>query len=204
MNQRFAAEIWTEEKSCCRDRRVSEDRRRGKDAKKTHKSVQSCAHTADMHKHTWNHRALIRIETPFKVDSSGLSVDVENYCSDLTTTCTIKTPACGLSAGIFIPCGNRPYKHTDMQTELQAEGNIFIRKHVQRACMRACFWTCFVSAPVPPKHENKQTINTDFGSIFRQIKALLLWSRMRSWYLACRQNMKTHAACETKTHATWV
>lgn len=107
--------------------------------KKTHKSVQSCTHTANMHKHTWNHRALIHIETPFKVDSSGLSVDVENYCSDLTTTCTIKTPACGLGAGIFIPCGNRPYKHTDMQTELQAARNIFIRKHVQRACMPACF-----------------------------------------------------------------
>lgn len=172
--------------------------------KKHTKVCKAAAHTANMHKHTRNHRALIHIETPFKVDSSGLSVDVENYCSDLTTTCTIKTPACGLGAGIFIPCGNRPYKHTDMQTELQAARNIFIRKHVQCACLPACFWMRFVSAPVPPKHENKQTINTDFGSIFRQIKTLLLWSHMRSWSLACRQNMKTHAACETKTHATWV
>lgn len=99
-------------------------------------------HTVHTHKHRWNHRALILKKTPFKVDSSGLSVDVENYCSDPTTTCTIKTPACGLGAGIFISCGNRPYKHTDMQTEWNTARNIFIHKHVQFAaiCMPACLF----------------------------------------------------------------
>lgn len=56
------------------------------------------------------------IETPCKVDSRGLNVDVENYCSDLTTHCTIKTQACGFCAGIFISCGQQTvnsYRHPD-------------------------------------------------------------------------------------------
>lgn len=91
--------------------------------------------TVQTHKRTWNHTALILIETPFKVDSSWLSVDVENYCSDPTTPCTIKTRACGLGAGIFIPCGNQPYIHTDLQTELNTAKNIFIHMYCVRRNM---------------------------------------------------------------------
>lgn len=58
-----------------------------------------CTHTQT---HTWNHTALILIETPFKVDSSGLSVDVENYCSDPTTPCTIKTPSSVGSVQVYL------------------------------------------------------------------------------------------------------
>lgn len=62
------------------------------------------AHVAHMQTHqTMQH---LSSETPFSVDSRGLTVDVENYCSDLTTPCTIKTEACGFGAGIFISCDN--------------------------------------------------------------------------------------------------
>ena len=65
------------------------------------------------------------LKTLYKVDSRELSVDVENYCSDQTTPCTIKTQACGFGAGIFISCGNEPYIHTDRQTELKNPKNHF-------------------------------------------------------------------------------
>lgn len=138
--------------------------------------MQSCgAYSEHAQTHTGAVADFFHIETPFKVDSSGPSADVENYCSDLTTTCTIKTAACGRGAGIFIPCGNKPYKHTDMQTELQTARNIFIHKHVRRARLADCFpffffWFFFGPACLPPKHENKPTINTGLGSISSQIK----------------------------------
>ena len=91
---------------------------------------QNCAsiqHThTHRHTHTRRHTALILIETPFKVDSSGLSVNVENYRSDPTIPCTIKTRACGLGAGIFISCGDKSCKHTDMQTAMNTTKSIFL------------------------------------------------------------------------------
>lgn len=130
---------------CCASPRTNKEAgtqkkmKRGKE-KKNCRSVQSCgAYSEHAQTHTGTVEDFFHIETPFKVDWSGPSADVENYCSDLTTTCTIKTAACGRGAGIFIPCGNKPYKHTDMQTELQTARNIFIHKHVRRARLAACF-----------------------------------------------------------------
>lgn len=60
-------------------------------------------------------------KTPFKLDSSGLSV--ENYCSDPTTPCTIKTRTCGFGAGIFISRGTESHIQTDKQTEMKKKKN---------------------------------------------------------------------------------
>lgn len=75
-----------------------------------------CKHIKYTSTSAQEHAALKFIETPCKVDLRGLNVDVENYCSDSTTHCTIKTQACGLGAGIFISCGQQTvnsYRHPD-------------------------------------------------------------------------------------------
>lgn len=122
--------------------------------------------TVHKHKDAWNHTARMLIETPFKVDSSGLSVDVENYCSDPMNPCTIKTPACWLGTGVFISCGNKSYMHSDMRRELNSA-----KKHFRIQCcsLHACLpiLNAPMSAPMPPKHENKQTINIDVNTIFK-------------------------------------
>ncbi len=142
---------------------------------------QKCVQTYSAHiqTHTWN-AALILIETPFKVDSSGLSVDVENYCSDPTTPCTIKTRACGLGSGIFISCGNEPYIHTDMLTELNTAKSIFLymycekRKLQPHACIFCmCPWACtrhLNRSTSAHKHRVKHNFEVDKNS------TLLLWS----------------------------
>lgn len=56
---------------------------------------------------------------------------MENYCSDPTAPCTIKTPACGDLAGIFISCGSKPYIHTDRRADI-------IESLQQRSSMRTC------------------------------------------------------------------
>lgn len=68
---------------------------------KIHASIENIRWT-----HTNTYKTMQRfIETPFKVHSSRLSVEVENYCSDPTSSCTIKTQAGEFGAGIFISCG---------------------------------------------------------------------------------------------------
>lgn len=94
-----------------------------------------------------NRTAIILIETPFKVDSSGLSVHVENYHSDPTTPCTIKTQACGLGAGIFMPCGTESYIHTDIQTEFNTTKKNHLHTYVlckqkkKAECKQLCMST---------------------------------------------------------------
>lgn len=122
------------------------------------------------------------METLFKVDSRGLSVDVENYCSDPTTPCTIKTRACGFGAGIFISCGNKLYicRHVD---RIEYRKGIFMHMccvnrntfgvrplaFIFCTCPWACTWHLIMNTR---KHRVERNFKVDKNT------TLLLWSSL--------------------------
>lgn len=93
--------------------------------------------------------------------------------------------ACGLGTGIFISCGNEPYIHTDMRTELntarkafsytctmQTETcSVFAYAYACIFCM--CPWTCTCHLNISAsthKHKVKHNFEVDKNT------TLLLWS----------------------------
>lgn len=124
-------------------------------------------------------------ETPFKVDPNGLCVDVENYCSDPMNPCTIKTSSllawCRYIYLLWQQILNA-YRHAARTEQC--------KKHFRIQCCRLHAFLPILnapmSAPMPPKHENKQMINIDFNTILKQIKTLpCLFGFARAYERAC-------------------
>lgn len=59
-----------------------------------------------------------------------------------------------------------------------------------------------MSAPMPPKHENKETINIEFNTMLKRTKTLLLWflHAFMSVHMPPKQENTSHRNMKTSTH----
>lgn len=158
-------------------------------------------HTAFTRKHAWNHGALI-----LRNARQGRLNRVECRCGKLLLWSNYHLH--NQDSSLWAWCR---YIYLLWQQTLQAyrhAGRIENgKKHftVNMFTVRpyACMPVCFECAPwVPPKHENKQTINSS-TPVLRQMKTLLLWFSMRSWACTDHHNTKTSAHKHIVQHDFW-